>query len=161
MSNMLILKKFVALSLTVVFMVLLAGGTAFAAAPKASASTSASTGDVIGVIDSQLIITKHPKFEETAKQLQQIMMQKQNEARAAVDKEPDPAKKSQIMQTKQMEAAREEQRLMEPIYNDCQTAVRVVAQQRKVTIVLEKVSVYFGGQDITDYVVQQISRTVK
>jgi len=150
MSNM--LKNLVALSLFVM-MVLLSGGTAFAApAPKAS------PGDVIGVIDSQFIISKHPAFEDAAKQLQQIMRQKENEARTAVDREPDQAKKSQIMQTKRMEAAQAEQRLMEPIYKDCQEAVRVIAKQRNVTIVLEKVSVYFGGQDITDYVVQQLLR---
>ena len=142
-------KKIAVSSLAVVLVVLLAGGSAFAA-PAA--------GDVIGVIDSQEIVTKHPNFENTMKQLQQIMKQKENEAKAAVDKEPDQAKKAQIMQTKRMEAAREEQRLMEPIYKDCQEAVRVIARQRNVTVVLEKASVYFGGQDITDYVIQQLNR---
>ena len=134
-------------------MVLLTGTMVFAGpapAPK--------TGDVIGVIDSQQIVSKHPSFEATAKQLQQMMRDKEAEAKAAVDMEPDPQKKAAIMQTKRMEAAREEQRLMEPILKDCQEAVRVIAKQRNVTIVLEKASVYFGGQDITDYVVQQLSR---
>lgn len=143
-------KKVILVSLVVVSAVLLAGGAAFAAEAKPAP-------DVIGVIDSQLIVSKHPAFEQTAKQLQDMMRQKEGEARTAVDKEPDQAKKSQIMQTKRMEAAREEQRLMEPIYKDCQEAVRVVAKKRNVTIVLEKASVYFGGQDITDYVVQQLS----
>ena len=150
-------KKLVLLSLTVAVAILLTGGIAFAAAtaPKAS------TGDVIGVIDSQAIVSKHPKFEDAMKQLQQVMRDKENEARTAVEKEPDQAKKAQIMQTKRMEAAREEQRLMEPIYKDCQEAVRVIAKQRNVTIVLEKSSVYFGGEDITDYVVQQLNRGKK
>ncbi|MCL2010415.1 MAG: OmpH family outer membrane protein [Synergistaceae bacterium] len=144
-------KKIVVLGVAAAFMVLLTGEASFA-------GPAARTGDVIGVIDSQMIVTKHPKFEETARQLQQVMRQKENEARTAVDSEPDQAKKAQIMQTKRMEAAREEQRLMEPIYKDCQEAVRVIARQRNVTIVLEKASVYFGGEDITDYVVQQLSR---
>ena len=139
-----ICKKIVVYGLTAVFAILLTGGASFAAA-----------GDVIGVIDSQLIVTRHPRFETTARQLQQMMAQKENEARTAVDQEPDQARKVQIMQTKRAEAAREEQRLMEPIYRDCQEAVRVIARQRNVTIVLEKASVYFGGQDITDYVIQQ------
>ena len=146
-------KKIVASSLVAVLAVFLTGGTAFAAAaPKTP------PGDVIGVIDSQLIVSKHPSFENTARQLQQVMRQKENEARTAVDQEPDQAKKANIMQTKRMEAVREEQRLMEPIYKDCQEAVRVIAKQRNVTIVLEKASVYFGGEDITDYVVQQLMR---
>jgi len=146
-------KKVIISVLIAVFAILLTGGAVFAAAaPKASA------GDVIGVIDSQLIVSKHPSFEQTMTQLQQIMRQKESEAVAAIDKEPDQAKKSQIMQAKRTEAAREEQRLMEPIYKDCQEAVRVIARQRNVTIVLEKASVYFGGEDITDYVVQQLLR---
>ena len=151
MNNM--WEKVVASGLAAMFAVLLAGGAAFAAA-----AAKPSPGDVIGVIDSQLIVSKHPAFEATAQQLQQMMRQKEGEARTAVDREPDQAKKTQIMQTKRMEAAREEQRLMEPIYKDCQEAVRVIARQRNVTIVLEKSSVYFGGQDITDYVIQQLSR---
>ena len=146
-------KRVVVSSLIAVFAVLLAGGAAFAAAAQ-----SAPAGDVIGVIDSQLIVTKHPSFEQTMTQLQQVLKQKQSEANAAIEKEPDQTKKTQIIRTKEMEAVREEQRLMEPIYKDCQTAVRIIAQQRKVTIVLEKASVYFGGQDITDYVVQELLR---
>ena len=146
-------KKLVVSSLVVALAASLTGGAAFAAAP---AATKASPGEVIGVIDSQLIVSKHPSFENTAKQLQQMMRQKENEAKAAIDKEPDQAKKAQIMQTKRMEAAREEQNLMEPIYKDCQEAVRIIAKQRNVTIVLEKASVYFGGQDITEDVIKQL-----
>ena len=149
-------KKIAISCLAAVLVVLLTGSAVFAAA-----AAKAPAGDVIGVIDSQLIVSKHPSFEETAKQLQQMMRQKEAETRTAIDMEPDQAKKSQIMQTKRMEAAREEQRLMETIYKDCQEAVRVIAKQRNVTIVLEKASVYFGGEDITDYVVQQLSRGKK
>ena len=140
-------KKIVMPALAAALIVLSAGGSAFAAG-----------GDVIGVIDSQLIVTRHPSFETTARQLQQTMVQKENEARIAAEQEPDQARRAQIVQTKRMEAVREEQRLMEPIYRDCQEAVRVIARQRNVTIVLEKSSVYFGGEDITDYVIQQLSR---
>ena len=142
-------QKIIVSSLTAALVVLLTGGAAFAAAaPKP---------DVIGVIDSQLIVSKHPKFEETVKRLQQMMRQKESEAMAAIEKEPNEEKKAQIFQAKRMEAAREEQQMMDPIYKDCQEAVRVVANRRNVTVVLEKNSVYFGGQDITVHVVQQLS----
>jgi len=137
--------KVVVCSLAALFVVLLTGGTVFA-------------GDVIGVIDSQLIITRHPAFEATVRQVQQIMRQKENEARLAAEAEPDQERRLQIVQTKRMEALREEQRLMEPIFNACQEAVRIVARQRNVTVVLERASVYFGGQDITDFVIQQLNR---
>ncbi|MDR1622228.1 MAG: OmpH family outer membrane protein [Synergistaceae bacterium] len=119
---------------------------------------TASAADTIGVIDSQGIISQHPAFEDAAKQLQQIAKQKESEAKAAADKETEPAEKARVVQTKRGELAREEQRLMKPIFDDCQEAVRVVAKLKKVTLVLEKASVYFGGQDITVDVVQQLKR---
>jgi len=140
-----ILKKAFACSLAALFVVLLTSGAVFAA-------------DVIGTIDSQFIITQHPNFENTMRELQQIMRRKEAEARAAVEAEPDQARRAQIMQERRMEMLREEQRLMEPIYNDCQEAVRVVARARSITVVLERSSVYFGGVDITDFVVQQLRR---
>jgi outer membrane protein len=58
-----------------------------------------------------------------------------------------------------MELAREEQRLMEPIFKQCQDADRIVAKKSNVTVVLEKASVYFGGLDITLDVIQQLQLT--
>ncbi|MDR1378568.1 MAG: OmpH family outer membrane protein [Synergistaceae bacterium] len=145
------LKKSSLLSLlTALF---LAGGFWVAGIAEAAAT---STADTIGVIDSQQIISKHPSFENAAKQLQEIGRQKEGEAKAAADKEEQPAQKAQVVQAKRMELAREEQRLMEPILKQCQEAVRIVAKKKKVTVVLEKVSVYFGGMDITDDVIQQL-----
>ena len=118
--------------------------------------SAAMAADTIGVIDSQKIVTEHPKFEDVSKQLQQIGSQKESEARAAADKETDTARKAQVVQAKRMELAREEQRLMEPIFQNCQDAVRVVAKKKNVTLVLEKAAVYFGGVDITQDVIQQL-----
>ncbi|MDR1741096.1 MAG: OmpH family outer membrane protein [Synergistaceae bacterium] len=117
---------------------------------------AAYAADTIGVIDSQAIISKHPSFDGAMSQLQQISRQKENEAKTAADSETDSSKKAQIVQVKRMELVKEEQRLMEPIFKACQEAVRVVAKKRNITLVLEKASVYFGGQDITDDVIKQL-----
>ncbi len=138
-----IFKKAVLMSLVAVVALMFMGSVASAA-------------DTIGIIDSQGIISKHPSFEEAAKKLQQIGKQKESEAKAAADKETDPAKKAQVVQAKRMELAKAEQELMEPIFKACQEAVRVVAKNKNVTLVLEKGSVYFGGMDITEDVIQQL-----
>ena len=139
-----LLKKMMLPVLVALVVVTVAGGAAFAAA------------DTVGVINSQGIISQHPKFKEAADQLQQIGRQKEGEAKAAADKETDPAKKAQVVQAKRMELAKEEERLMGPIFKDCEAAVRTVAKAKGVTVVLEKASVYFGGMDITDDVVKQL-----
>jgi outer membrane protein len=142
----------------IVLLSLMASAVVVCGEKIAAAAAAAAQGDTIAVINSQEIVSKHPNFEEATKQLQQISRTKEAEAKAAADKEPDAAKKAQLIQAKRRELAQEEQRLMEPIFKDCQQAVRVVATKKNVTIVLEKASVYFGGTDITVDVIQQLSR---
>jgi outer membrane protein len=141
------MKRFALLGLAVVAVFVFAG--------------VADAADTIGVISSQEIVAKHPKFPDAAKQLQQIGRQKESEAKEAADKETEPAKKAQAVQAKRAELAKDEERLMTPIFKDCEEAVRIVAKNKKVTIVLEKASVYFGGMDITLEVIQQLQLQLK
>ncbi len=138
-------KRFVAfMSLAVLFLFCAAG---FAAAEEK-----------IGVIDSQKIVFQHPGFEAVTKQLQSISATKENEMKMAVDKESDQNKKAQIFSAKRNELAQEEQRLMQPIFQEAQLAVRTVAKIKGVTVVIEKSAVYFGGIDITDDVIQELKK---
>ena len=112
---MLFLRNFLVLSVTAFLFVLAAGGAANAAV------------DSVGVIDMYEVTNNHPKMNDAKAQLATISRQKETEAKAAADKESDPAKKAQIVQAKRMELAREEQKIMDPIFRDCQRAVREVA----------------------------------
>ncbi|MCL1941077.1 MAG: OmpH family outer membrane protein [Synergistaceae bacterium] len=123
-----------------------------------AAHAAAAAGDKIGVIDSQMVVTKHPGFEAAMKELQGISRRKEEEARAAADREPDEARKAQVIREKRMELAKEEQRIMEPIIQEAQLAVRTVAKNKGLTVILEKASVYVGGIDITEDVIQQVKK---
>ena len=114
--------------------------------------------DFVGIVDRGEILNNHPGLNQARQQLANIARQKENEAKAAADKETDTAKKAQAVQAKRMELAQEEQRLMAPIYRDCEQAVREVATRRKLTLVLDKFVVLIGGVDITQDVIQQLSR---
>ena len=57
-----------------------------------------------------------------------------------------------------MELAKEEQKIMDPIFRDCQQAVREVAVNKKLTLVLNKSVVLIGGSDITQDVIQQLAK---
>lgn len=47
---------------------------------------------------------------------------------------------------------------MDPIFRDCQQAVREVAVNKKLTLVLNKSVVLIGGSDITQDVIQQLAK---
>ena len=132
-------RKIVSVSILAVVAALFMAGSAFAA-------------DVIGTISTQKIMFQHPKFEQVQKQLKDITASKQKEAQTAIDKESDDKKKAQIYQSKRQELAKEEQKLMEPLFKDINLAIRTVANQKKLTVVVDKEAVFYGGIDITDAV---------
>ena len=153
-------KKITLLVIAISLIVMSLSSISAAAASKAKATTTtqAAGADFVGVVDRGEILNNHPNLANVRQQLANIARQKENEAKAAADKETDTAKKAQAVQAKRMELAQEEQKLMAPIYRDCEQAVREVAVKKKLTLVLDKFVVLIGGVDITQDVIQQLSR---
>ena len=154
-------KKAVLLALTVSLLVMSFTVSASAAAKRAASAPAAAPAgaDFVGIVDRGEILNNHPGLAQARQQLANIARQKENEAKAAADKETDTAKKAQAVQAKRMELAQEEQKLMAPIYRDCEQAVREVAVRKKLTLVLDKFVVLIGGEDITQDVIQQLAKS--
>ncbi len=147
----------VVLAMSLVVMGLVSSASA-APSKKSSAAAAAANSDSVGIVDRGEILNNHPGLEKARRQLADLARQKENEAKAAADKETDTAKKAQAVQAKRMELAQEEQKLMAPIYRDCEQAVREVAVKKKLTLVLDKFVVLIGGVDITQDVIQQLAK---
>ena len=154
-------RKVMLLVIAISLVIMTLASVASAAAAKkaaAAAPTQTANAESVGVVDRGEILNNHPDLANVRQQLANIARQKENEAKAAADKETDTAKKAQAVQAKRMELAQEEQKLMAPIYRDCEQAVREVAVKKKLTLVLDKFVVLIGGVDITQDVIQQLSR---
>ena len=152
------LKKIMLLVIAISIVMSLAAVASAAAAKKPAAAAQTANAESVGVVDRGQILDNHPGLAAARQKLADIARQKENEAKAAADKETDTAKKAQAVQAKRMELAQEEQKLMAPIYRDCEQAVREVAVKKKLTLVLDKFVVLIGGVDITQDVIQQLSR---
>ncbi|MFA0889482.1 MAG: OmpH family outer membrane protein [Synergistales bacterium] len=139
-------RKIVLLSVLSAFILTMAVGAALA-------------GEKVGVIEPQTVLSQHPKMPQVKKQIQAILQKKQEEAKAAIEKEKDNNKKAQIYQTKQNEAAAEEQKLMAPLLKDMDAAIRSVAKAKGLTIVLDVAQALMGGVDITNDVVAELKKT--
>lgn len=148
------LRKALLLSGMALLFVMAAGTAALAAAAKAPAAAA----DSVGIVDIEEVTSNHPGMANARQQMSNLSRQKENEARAAADKETDNAKKAQVVQQKRMELAQEQQKLMDPIFRDCQQAVREVATSKKLSLVLNKSVVLIGGVDITQDVIQRLQR---
>jgi outer membrane protein len=112
----------------------------------------------VGGVDPQKVLFLHPKYEQTLKQFKEIADNKQREAKDAIDKEADNNKKAEIFQNMRRTVAEEEQKLMQPLFNDIDLAIRSVATAKKVTVVVDKSALFYGGIDITDDVVQELKK---
>ena len=153
------LKKVMLFIIVLSFFVMsLSAAASAAAAKKTAAPAQSASTETVGIVDRGEILNNHPGLAQARQKLAEIARQKENEAKAAADKETDTAKKAQAVQAKRMELAQEEQKLMAPIYRDCEQAVREVAVKKKLTLVLDKFVVLIGGVDITEDVIQQLSR---
>jgi outer membrane protein len=112
--------------------------------------------DKIGFIDTQRILVAHPKYESSQKQVDDFITKKSDEARAAAEKETDPSKRMEIIDTARRESGREELRVMNPITEDINKVIETVAKSKGVTVVMERVYIFFGGIDITEDVIKGV-----
>ena len=138
-------KKLILLAVLSVFSLALASGAALAA-------------EKIGVIEPQTVLSQHPKMAQVRKQIQEVVQKKQEEAKAAIAKEKDDKKKAEIYQTKQNEAAVEEQKLMAPLLKDVDNAIHSVAKAKGLTLVIDVAQALMGGVDITHDVIAELKK---
>ena len=140
-------KRFLLMGVLALMVVVWTCSIAFAAAEER-----------VGKFDPQSVLFQHPKYELTQKQIRDIIDRKQNETKVAIDREPDDNKKAEIFRRMRMEVAEEEQKLMQPIFRDIQSAIETVAKAKKVTVVVDATAVFHGGMDITIDIVQELKR---
>ena len=112
--------------------------------------------DKIGFIDTQRILAAHPKYDESRRYLDDFITKKSDEARAAAEREPDPNRRMVIIDEARQASGMEEMRVMNPITIDINHIIETTAKARGVTVVLEKVYIFFGGVDLTDDVVRGV-----
>jgi outer membrane protein len=123
---------------------------------SAGVFSASAASDRIGFIDTQRILASHPKYDESQKYLDGFITKKSDEAREAAEKEPDAAKRMQIIDTARQESGLEEMKVMNPITAEINKVIESVAKAKGVTVVVEKVYIFFGGVDITDDVVKGV-----
>ncbi|MDR1650738.1 MAG: OmpH family outer membrane protein [Synergistaceae bacterium] len=138
--------------------VLLAAIAVFAGMSASTSAWAAAAEERVGAIDPQRVLFQHPKYEQTLNQIKNIADQKQVAAKGEIDKEPDNNKKAEIFQNMRRSIAEEEQKLMQPLFKEIDIAVRTVAAAKKITVVVDKTALFYGGQDITDDVVQELKK---
>jgi outer membrane protein len=112
--------------------------------------------DKIGFIDTQRVLMAHPKYEASQKHLDEFVKQKIEEARAAAEKEQARDKRMEIINAARRESGDEEFKVMNPINEEINKVIESAAKAKGVTVVLNKVFIYFGGIDMTEDVIKGV-----
>ncbi|MGN0837520.1 MAG: OmpH family outer membrane protein [Pyramidobacter sp.] len=119
---------------------------------------AACAAEKIGVANMQQVLINHPSFEQVSKRIEAMYRAKEQELKTSLDKVTDKKQGAQIIQKKRQEAAQEETKLKDTIYKEIRAAVRTVAKNKGITVVLDSVAVMFGGEDITQDIIKELKK---
>ena len=102
-------------------------------------------------------MSQHPQVQAASTEMQQTVQDAQKEFETKSANMNDQEKRDYYQQTQQR-LQQKQQELMEPITKSVEASVKKVAEQKGLSVVLEKSAVVYGGTDITQDVVKQVSK---
>jgi len=100
---------------------------------------------------------QHPDLAAANTQMQQAVTDAQKDFEEKSANMNDQEKSDYYQQTQQR-LQQKQQELIEPIQDKVKDAVKSVAEAKGLTVVLDKSSVVYGGQDITQDVAKKVSK---
>ena len=126
---------------------------AIALTQSGSGIASAAGSSNVGVVDYRQIMGQHPELQNANNQMQQAVTDAQKEFEEKSAGMNDQEKADYYQQT-QVRLQQKQQELIEPIQKSVDETVKSVADAKGLTVVLDKSTVVYGGQDITQDVIK-------
>ena len=137
--------KFISIGIALVFVFSV---VALAVSQSSVGFAAAGNSSNVGVVNHQLLVSQHPDMA-TAKTAMEAEVEHANMN--------DQEKQAYYQQTQQR-LANKERELIAPIFDKVDAAIKAVAEAKGLSVVLDKGTVVYGGQDITDEVVKKFSK---
>lgn len=150
-------KKQVKIASVLIALVFIGSVVALALTQSGSGIASAASSSNVGVIDYREVMSKHPDVNTLNTQMQQAVADAQKEFQEKSANMSDQEKSDYYQQTQQR-LQQKQQELFDPIQKSVEESVKSVAETKGLTVVLDKSSVVYGGQDITQDVEKKISK---
>jgi len=150
-------KKQVRIISVLIALVFVASVVALALTQSGAGIASAATSSNVGVVDYRQIMSQHPDLQSANDQMQQAVTEAKNDFDTQSANMSDQEKSDYYQQTQQR-LQQKQQELLEPIENSIETAVKNVADAKGLSVVLDKSTVVYGGQDITQDVISKLGK---
>lgn len=110
----------------------------------------------VGFID-QAAIGSLPQFQKANQQVAQYKAQLDPQFAAAMKSAKTPDKQQKVQQDFQSKFIDEQRKVLGPLFGRAQAAIAQVSSNRKLTVIVDKRIVVYGGQDITKDVVDLVN----
>jgi outer membrane protein len=117
---------------------------------------AATAAPAVGVVDTGLLLDKHPDTQQANEILKSETEQAKKEFNEKSATLSDKDKQALDLQLTQR-VAQKRQELLKAITDKINVAIKEVAEAKGLTIVIPKSFVIYGGQDITDDVLKKIT----
>ena len=149
-------KKTVKIVSVLIALVFVGSVVALALTQSGSGIASAASSNV-GVVDMRQVYSQHPQTQSMQSEMQKAAADAQKEFEEKSKNMNDQEKNDYYQQTMQR-LQQKQQELTEPIEKDVEDKVKTVAQAKGLSVVLLKDTVVYGGTDITQDVVNKLSK---
>ena len=142
--------KIVSILIAVIFI----GSVVALALTQTGNIASAASSSSVGIIDYQQVMAAHPDIKKLQEQMEATVgdVRKEFEEKSAGMNDQE---KADYYRQCQERLAQKQQELLEPIRVAVDAAIKKVADKKGLSVVLDKMAVIYGGQDITQDVASE------
>jgi len=148
-------KKHVKIISVLIALVFIGSVVAIALTQSGAGIASAAGNGNVGVVDYRQIMSQHPNLQSANEQMQKAVTDAQKEFEEKSANMSDQEKANYYNQTQERLQVKQ-QELLDPIEKSVNDAVKKVADAKGLSVVLDKNTVVYGGQDITNDVVSRL-----
>lgn len=145
--------KFVSILIAVIFI----GSVVAIALTQTGNIASAASSSSVGIIDYQQAMSSHPDVQNLQGQMETAIadVKKEFDEKSA---DMNDQEKAEYYQQCQLRLAQKQQELLDPIKNAVDAAIKKVADKKGLAVVIDKIAVIYGGQDITQDVIAELGK---
>ncbi|MBU2703793.1 outer membrane protein [Sporomusaceae bacterium BoRhaA] len=119
-------------------------------------TTYAADASTVGVVNYQQLINQHPDMAQANETYKAAVKQAQDDFNTKSANMNDQDKKA-LSQQLQQGLQQKQQELINAIRDKVNAAIKAVAEDKGLTVVMDKSVIAYGGQDITDDVLKKIT----
>ena len=149
-------KKQVKLVSILIAVIFIGSVVAIALTQTGNIATAASSSSV-GTIDYQQAMSSHPDIQNLQGQMETAI----NDIKKEFDEKSagmNDQEKADYYRQCQERLAQKQQELLDPIRNSVDAAIKKIADKRGLAVVIDKMAVIYGGQDITAEVISELGK---